>query len=206
MNLSQLRVLYLGMTGQFSTIPLTALVAAGIDVCGVVLPAVSTHTGSEPIIRLTPPSPASDLPLATRYLTQNIIHIAWEQNIPVFEMVRPGDAGTLAALAALQPDVACVSCFSKIIPASLLALPPFGFLNLHPSLLPAYRGPHPLFWLFRQGEQETGVTLHFMDEGLDTGDIALQSPVQFPDGISGLAADLCVCPIHAHLCNQQSKI
>jgi methionyl-tRNA formyltransferase len=43
-------------------------------------------------------------------------------------------------------------------------------LNLHPSLLPAYRGPAPLFWMARQGETQAGVTLHFLDEGLDTGD------------------------------------
>jgi methionyl-tRNA formyltransferase len=57
------------------------------------------------------------------------------------------------------------------------------------SLLPAYRGPNPLFWSFRDGVTETGVTVHFMDASLDTGDIAAQAPLAFPDGISGRAAD-----------------
>jgi methionyl-tRNA formyltransferase len=92
-------------------------------------------------------------------------------------------------LAKLAPDVACVACFPYRIPTALLNVPPAGFLNLHPSLLPAYRGPAPLFWTFRNGEQQTGVTVHFMDEGLDTGDIVLQAPLTLPDGISGHAAE-----------------
>jgi methionyl-tRNA formyltransferase len=71
-----------------------------------------------------------------------------------------------------------------------LAVPKHGFLNIHPSLLPAYRGPEPLFWIFRNGDQEnTGVTLHWMDSGLDTGDILSQRPFMLPDGISGSEAD-----------------
>jgi methionyl-tRNA formyltransferase len=115
--------------------------------------------------------------------------VAWEREIPVLAINRPEAPATRAALAALQPDLACVACFSLRIPPSLLTLPPLGFLNLHPSLLPAYRGPAPLFWIFRQGEYETGVTVHFMNEGLDAGDIALQARVEAPDGISGAAAD-----------------
>jgi methionyl-tRNA formyltransferase len=67
----------------------------------------------------------------------------------------------------------------------LLQLPRFGCLNLHPSLLPAYRGPVPLFWMARRGERQAGVTLHFMDEGADTGDIVAQTAFDWPDGISG---------------------
>jgi methionyl-tRNA formyltransferase len=57
---------------------------------------------------------------------------------------------------------------------------------MHPALLPAHRGPAPLFWVFRGGERSAGVTIHFMDEGLDTGDIVAQESFDLPDGISGL--------------------
>lgn len=163
------------------------LLAAGVDVCGVVVPAEKEGDGA-PIARLQKRPPVSQLPLRTPYLSQSVMHVAWAHDIAVWALRHPGHPQTAATLAALRPDVACVVCFPYRIPATLLALPPQGFLNLHPSLLPAYRGPEPLFWIFREGEPETGVTLHFMDEGLDTGDIVLQTAVSFADGISGTAA------------------
>jgi methionyl-tRNA formyltransferase len=89
----------------------------------------------------------------------------------------------------LQADLAIVACFPRLIPEHILAVPPHGFLNLHPSLLPELRGPFPLFWTFRLGQQHTGVTVHHMDAGLDSGDIALQQELFLPDGISGPQAD-----------------
>ena len=59
-----------------------------------------------------------------------------------------------------------------------------GFLNVHPSLLPAHRGPEPLFWTLRNGENATGVTIHRIDETLDTGEIIAQKSIALPDGIS----------------------
>src|SRR6266704_3654398 len=63
-------------------------------------------------------------------------------------------------------------------------IPRLGCLNVHPSLLPANRGPEPLFWTFREGSQRTGVTIHLIDEGVDTGPIVAQEVVEVPDGIS----------------------
>ena len=70
-----------------------------------------------------------------------------------------------------------------------MPIPPHGFLNVHPSLLPAYRGPAPLFWQLRAGETQTGVTVHWMEERFDAGPIAMQQAVSLPDGISGAQAD-----------------
>ena len=187
----RLRVLYVGLLGEFSVPPLAALLDAGLDVCGVIIPATRSASGS-PIANVAPDPHRSQLPIINPYLEQNIVHLAWEHDIAVFEVNRPDHPETLTMLSALRPDVACVACFPQRIPASMLALPPLGFLNLHPSLLPAYRGPAPLFWTFRNGDNTTGVTIHFMDEGLDSGDIALQAPIDLPDGISGAEADrLC---------------
>jgi methionyl-tRNA formyltransferase len=70
-----------------------------------------------------------------------------------------------------------VACFPWKVPRWLRVLPRFGALNVHPSLLPALRGPEPEFWALRLGLRETGVTVHLMDEGLDTGPILAQRPV-----------------------------
>jgi methionyl-tRNA formyltransferase len=72
-------------------------------------------------------------------------------------------------------------------------------LNVHPSPLPHYRGPYPLFWMLRAGERQFGVTIHFMDEQLDTGDIAAQAEVDLLDGISGEEADSTLSQYGAEL-------
>jgi methionyl-tRNA formyltransferase len=89
----------------------------------------------------------------------------------------------------LQADAACVACFPKRIPPALLGVPRWGFLNVHPSLLPRYRGPYPLFWMLRHGDRRFGVTIHFMDKQWDSGDIAAQAEVDLPDGFSSAEAD-----------------
>lgn len=167
-------------------VSLHALLGAGVQVRGIV---VAGQQPATPIARLAPDRPASPIPIAMPYLARDIVHVAWERDIPAFAVGRPPDGATLAALAGLRADAACVACFPRRIPAPLLELPALGFLNLHPSLLPAYRGPAPLFWAFRDGERAIGVTVHFMDEQFDTGDIALQAPLELPDGISGAEAD-----------------
>src|SRR5690606_15106205 len=68
--------------------------------------------------------------------------------------------------------------FGQLIPPALLSLPPLGCINLHPSLLPKYRGASPIHAPLLAGETRTGVTTMYMDEGLDTGDIILQEEVE----------------------------
>jgi methionyl-tRNA formyltransferase len=181
-----LRVLYAGRPCELSRAPLLALLDAGIEVCGVLIPA---ERGAAPIARLATPPSRSPLPIAGRYVDPGIMEIAWERDIAVYAVGKLNDLATAAALAGLRPDVASAACFPKRIPAALLRLPPLGWLNIHPSLLPAYRGPAPLFWAFRNGETTIGVTIHFMDEEFDTGDIAAQAPLALPDGVGGALAD-----------------
>ena len=172
----KLQALYLGMVGDFSLIPLRHLLAAGVEVVGIV---VAGQADARSLQLLSPPPSPPGLPLLNPYFDRNIIQLGWQHGIPVWASGRLGDNETVTTLAALQPDVAFVACFSRRIPKVLLDMPKHGFLNLHPSLLPRYRGPYPLFYCFREGEQETGVTLHFMDEGLDSGDIMLQRRGEF---------------------------
>jgi hypothetical protein len=92
--------------------------------------------------------------------------------------------GSVEQLAALRRR--CLCCLlAHRIPPELLALPRHGFLNLHPSLLPAYRGPHPLFWALRDGLRESGVTVHWMAESW----IAATSPLQRPTTASRKASE-----------------
>ncbi len=191
-HFASMRVLFLGMTGILSRIPLTMLLNAGVNVCGLVLPAsilppyVLPKDGRpHPIIPAVHP-PAEQL-LSTA--VPGILPLAAQHQLPVYAVRRLKDTTTLAALAAVAPDLICVSCFNQMLPPVLLQIPRLGCLNIHPSWLPHFRGPSPLFWQFHAGQKEGGVTVHFMDEGLDTGDIACQAKVTFPDGISGAQAE-----------------
>lgn len=175
------RVLFLGMPGNFSYPPLRTLIEGGCEICAVVVPIPEGLLQHLPAIhRREPPKVRAGLPL----LITNIVQFAWERQIPVWEVSRLSDPQTISLLAEYQVDVICVACFSQRIPREILDLPRLGCLNVHPSLLPANRGPVPLFWTFRKGEGQTGVTIHLMDEGMDSGDILAQEGIEVPDGIS----------------------
>jgi len=77
-------------------------------------------------------------------------------------------------IATLAPDVLIVADYRYLLPASVIALAPFGAVNFHPSLLPAYRGRAPINWAILRGETELGLTAHLIDEGTDTGDVIAQ--------------------------------
>ena len=95
-------------------------------------------------------------------------------------------------LRAIVPEsvrfIVCL-CFPFRLPESVLNFPTEGCLNLHPSALPAYRGPAPLFWQLRAGESQSAVTLHRMNPRFDAGDIVAQTGVQIPVGISTRALE-----------------
>ncbi len=80
-------------------------------------------------------------------------------------------------LASYEPEIAVIALFDKLLPAAVLSIPPLGFLNAHPSLLPAYRGPTPHNWVLVEGEKETGVTIHKVNPEMDAGEILLQHKV-----------------------------
>ena len=96
---------------------------------------------------------------------------ALELGLPVHEPKRIRDQAVIEELRAYQPDVILVVAYAKLIPPEILELPKFGCINVHPSLLPRYRGAIPLQASIFSGDTETGVCTFFMDEGYDTGDI-----------------------------------
>ena len=81
------------------------------------------------------------------------------------------DSGAGGEIRALKPDVIVVAAYGKFLPAEVLSIPAHGCLNIHPSLLPRYRGPSPVATAIMDGLAETGVSLMLLDEGMDTGPI-----------------------------------
>ena len=93
-------------------------------------------------------------------------------------------------LAGEEFDLFALASYGRILPQALLDLPKLGALNVHPSLLPKYRGATPIQTALREGETETGVTIMLMDAGMDTGDIVLQERVAIePDDDYGALHD-----------------
>lgn len=107
--------------------------------------------------------------------------LAAEQNIPVLQPQSIRTETFLEQVRELAPDLIIVAAYGKILPGSLLHLPPLGTINVHGSLLPKYRGAAPIQWAVIKGERETGVTIMQMDEGMDTGDILLPASIPIHD-------------------------
>lgn len=88
----------------------------------------------------------------------------------------------LAAIRELEPDLIITAAYGRILPKAVLDVPKHGCINVHASLLPKYRGAAPIQWALINGDEKTGVTTMFMDEGMDTGDILLTSEISIdPD-------------------------
>ena len=99
--------------------------------------------------------------------------LAEQHGIPVLQPTKIRTTEFLAELKAYNPDLIVVTAYGRILPGSLLELPPLGTINVHGSLLPKYRGAAPVQRAILQGESETGITIMQLDEGMDTGDILL---------------------------------
>lgn len=85
----------------------------------------------------------------------------------------------------LRPDLCFSIYYRNIFSPSYISVPSMGFINIHPSSLPKYRGPIPTFWALLNNEKKTGVTLHYIDSGIDSGDIIAQIDCEIPKEITG---------------------
>lgn len=153
-----MRILFMG-TPDFALFSLRALVEAGEDVVGVV----------------TQP----DKPKGRGYtLTPPPVKVyAEEKGLPVYQPRTLRDEAFADLLRQIDPEVIVVVAFGKILPANVLSYPKYGCVNVHGSLLPAYRGAAPMQRAIIDGCAETGITTMFMDVGLDTGDMLLKKSV-----------------------------
>lgn len=100
------------------------------------------------------------------------------------EVLQPNKIKTdefIAKLSSYDPDIIIVVAYGRILPKAVLDLPPLGCINIHGSLLPKHRGAAPIQWAVIKGDNEAGVTIMNMDEGMDTGDILLQTKIAVED-------------------------
>ena len=108
-----------------------------------------------------------------------------EKNIPVYQPLKlKNNNEAIEIIKSYQPDIIVVVAFGQILPKSILDIPKFGCINVHVSLLPKYRGAAPINWVIINGEEKTGVTTMYMDEGLDTGDMILTEEFDLDDEIT----------------------
>lgn len=115
---------------------------------------------------------------------------ALEYNLQVSQPERVREEAFMEELERLKPDVIVVAAFGQILPERILNIPRYGCINVHASLLPAYRGAAPIQWAVIDGLEETGITIMYMEKGLDTGDIICQSRVKLsPDETGGSLFD-----------------
>jgi methionyl-tRNA formyltransferase len=153
-----MRIVYFG-TPPFAVPPLQSLITAGNEIAGVVT-------------RIDKPAGRGKL------MTPPAVKLAAEQSeVPVFQPKRVREPASIEAVRAMRPEVIVVAAYGQILPKELLTLPRYGCVNIHASLLPAYRGAAPINWAIINGEARTGITIMQMDEGLDTGAVLVQESI-----------------------------
>lgn len=168
-----MRILFMG-TSEFAVPALTELITHKFEIISVVTqPDRPSGRGK----RLRPPP---------------VKGVAAEHKLPIYQPEKVREPKFVRTLEHLAPDVTVVAAFGQLLPQTVLDIPPCGTINLHPSLLPKYRGAAPIQWALINGETETGVTLMLLDAGEDTGDIisAVRIPIRNKDTAFTLTGQL----------------
>jgi len=154
--LDKIRVILFGMTG-FGNNALSALLECPhVNLIGIFTPL------------------EQDAPFPY-YECEKLQDLAIKRRIVLYEGLLLRDDKTYELIRKLSPDLIVVSTFNQIVPKNIIFFSKLGVINIHPSLLPKYRGATPTFWALMNGEEETGVTVHFIeDEKPDEGRIIAQ--------------------------------
>ncbi len=161
-----MRVVFMG-TPDFAVGALEAIIAAGHQVEAVVTqPDRPRGRGKE--VQITP-----------------VKACAMAHEIPVFQPVRVKEKEAVEVLRSYGADIFVVAAFGQLLSEEILAMPKYGCVNIHASLLPKYRGAGPIQWAIIDGEEKTGVTIMQMDKGLDTGDMLMKTEVVIAPGETG---------------------
>lgn len=168
------KIIYIGSAGVLSEVPLRVMLQCGIKIDAIAMLA-STHQHL-----LSKPASLGDIKIGDdEWLLSaaSLLEIADRYEIDVIEL--PDQmSGAAEILRAWQPDLLLMSCFPRKLPSAIFELPVHGCFNLHPSLLPKYRGPSPVHWQCEHKVSESGVTVHQVDAEFDHGDIAVQKKIQ----------------------------
>lgn len=107
-----------------------------------------------------------------------IEELSLDYSLPLVKVQNVNDEQTKDAIKELKPDIIFVCTLNQIVPKEILDIPRHGCINIHAGLLPSYRGPASNFWVLFNREEKTGITFHYMTEGIDDGDIILQKQLQ----------------------------
>jgi len=113
---------------------------------------------------------------------ESINETAGRLALPLLCPANPRDPEFFDALQGLKPDVFIVVSYQFYLTREVLGIPPIGAINFHTSILPRHAGMHPGFWAIWYGDRETGMVIHFMDDGIDTGDIIYEARVPVVPG------------------------
>lgn len=148
-----MKIVYMG-TPDFAVPPLEMLARNGQDVCLVVTKPDAPQKRGKKVLASPVKNKAIELGIPVSQ-PENI-----KGNLDFFNMIK-----------AMSPDLIVVAAYGKILPVDILNIPPLGSINIHASLLPKFRGAAPIHRSIEAGESETGITLMYMSEGLDEGDI-----------------------------------
>ena len=147
-----MRILFMG-TPEFAVASLKRLVEDGHDVCGV----------------FTQPDRPKNRGMKMTF--SPVKEYALSQGLTVYQPLKMRDGEALGIVEQLQPELIVVAAYGRILPEEILNAPHYGSINVHSSLLPAYRGAAPINWAILDGLDETGVTIMYMAKELDAGDI-----------------------------------
>lgn len=164
------RTLFFGMPCAFSAIVLASLRTDELELVGIVSPDHSRAPEHRAMSTVKP-----FLPLHQQSSDQI-------DTVPRFAVRSLRDRIVKETLIATEPDLIIVACFPRKLPLSIIAAARVAAVNVHPSLLPRWRGPDPLFWTFQAGDTSSGFTLHLIDDGFDTGPILALRPVAVAAG------------------------
>lgn len=167
-------IVFIGSQGVLSNIPLRVLLQSGINI-----KAIALLPETRQILENNPKSIADvkvgdDESLSS---SASLLEIAQQYQIPVIELSDQLEQ-SVNALESVETDVILMSCFPRRLPAEIFQLPKFGCYNLHPSVLPAYRGPSPVHWQCEHKVSESGVTVHRVNAEFDEGEIAIQKKIK----------------------------
>lgn len=161
-----MKIVYMG-TPDFAVAPLESILAAGHEVVAVVTqPDKQKGRGKE--VQMSP-----------------VKECALKHDIPVLQPVRIKEEQEIQKLREYPADIFVVAAFGQLLTEEILNMPKFGCINIHASLLPAYRGAAPIQWAVINGEEKTGVTIQQMAKGLDTGDMLLKREVVIDEKETG---------------------
>jgi methionyl-tRNA formyltransferase len=115
---------------------------------------------------------------------------AEQKNIPVMQFQSLKKTEAVETLSSFHSDIFVVVAYGKLIPSSILNIPPKGVVNVHPSLLPKYRGPSPMQSAILNGDKKTGISIMLLDEGMDTGPILAQKTLELSENETTISLEL----------------